>query len=69
MLPGALATAAFYDDVLDDQKVKDASIRFVARTLPVWGAEILVTHANQADLQGFRTPRAPVAVARRWRSD
>ena len=37
LLPGALATAAFYDDVLDDQKVKDASIRFVATTLPGFG--------------------------------
>jgi pimeloyl-ACP methyl ester carboxylesterase len=37
LLPGALATAAFYDDLLDERKVKDASIRFVATTLPGFG--------------------------------
>jgi pimeloyl-ACP methyl ester carboxylesterase len=40
LLPGALATAAFYDDVLDDQRVKDASIRFVATTLPGFGGTL-----------------------------
>ena len=37
LLPGALATAAFYDDLLDERRVKDASIRFVATTLPGFG--------------------------------
>jgi len=37
LLPGALATAVFYDDLLGEQKVKDASIRFVATTLPGFG--------------------------------
>jgi pimeloyl-ACP methyl ester carboxylesterase len=37
LLPGALATAAFYDDLLAEQRVKDASIRFVAATLPGFG--------------------------------
>jgi pimeloyl-ACP methyl ester carboxylesterase len=37
LLPGALATAAFYDDLLAEQRVKDASIRFVATTLPGFG--------------------------------
>jgi pimeloyl-ACP methyl ester carboxylesterase len=37
LLPGALATAAFYDDLLAEQKIKDASIRFVATTLPGFG--------------------------------
>ena len=34
LLPGALASAAFYDDLMTEQRVKDASIRFVATTLP-----------------------------------
>jgi pimeloyl-ACP methyl ester carboxylesterase len=37
LLPGALATAAFYDDLLAEQRVKDASIRFVVTTLPGFG--------------------------------
>jgi len=37
LLPGALATAAFYDDLLAEQKIRDASIRFVATTLPGFG--------------------------------
>src|SRR5215467_11805374 len=37
LLPGALATAAFYDDLLAESKMRDASIRFVATTLPGFG--------------------------------
>ena len=37
LLPGALATAAFYDDLLAEPSMNDASIRFVARTLPGFG--------------------------------
>ena len=34
LLPGALASAAFYDDLMAEQLVKEESIRFVATTLP-----------------------------------
>jgi len=34
LLPGALASAAFYDDLMAEQRVKEASIGFVATTLP-----------------------------------
>ncbi|HEV2671307.1 MAG TPA: alpha/beta hydrolase, partial [Gemmatimonadales bacterium] len=37
LLPGALATAVFYDDLLAEPKISDASIRFVATTLPGFG--------------------------------
>ena len=37
LLPGALATAAFYDDLLAEPSLTDASIRFVATTLPGFG--------------------------------
>jgi pimeloyl-ACP methyl ester carboxylesterase len=37
LLPGALATAAFYDDVLAEPELREASIRFVAATLPGYG--------------------------------
>jgi pimeloyl-ACP methyl ester carboxylesterase len=37
LLPGALASAAFYDDLLAEPAVRDASIRFVATTLPGFG--------------------------------
>src|SRR5690348_3600988 len=37
LLPGALATAAFYDDVLAAPQLSEASIRFVAATLPGFG--------------------------------
>lgn len=38
LLPGALATAAFYDDLLAEPSLREASIRFVATTLPGFGA-------------------------------
>lgn len=37
LLPGALATAAFYDDLLAEPAIRAASIRFVATTLPGFG--------------------------------
>jgi pimeloyl-ACP methyl ester carboxylesterase len=37
LLPGALATAAFYDDLIAEQSLKDGSIRFVATTLAGFG--------------------------------
>lgn len=37
LLPGALATAVFYDDILAQPKLSDESIRFVATTLPGFG--------------------------------
>lgn len=37
LLPGALCSAAFYDDLIAEQRVKEASIRFVATTLPGFG--------------------------------
>jgi pimeloyl-ACP methyl ester carboxylesterase len=37
LLPGALCTAAFFDDVLAEPSITDASIRFVATTLPGFG--------------------------------
>ena len=37
LLPGALCTARFYDDVLAEPAIKSAPIRFVATTLPGFG--------------------------------
>jgi pimeloyl-ACP methyl ester carboxylesterase len=37
LLPGALATAAFYDDLLADPIIREAPIRFVATTVPGFG--------------------------------
>jgi pimeloyl-ACP methyl ester carboxylesterase len=37
LLPGGLCTAAFYDDVLADPRLKDAPIRFAATTVPGFG--------------------------------
>ncbi len=34
LLPGALCSAAFYDDLLEQPKINGASMRFVATTLP-----------------------------------
>jgi pimeloyl-ACP methyl ester carboxylesterase len=41
LLPGALATAVFYDDLLAEQRIRDASIRFVAATLPGFGGTLV----------------------------
>ncbi len=37
LLPGALCTAKFYDDLLAEPSISDAPIRFVATTLPGFG--------------------------------
>jgi pimeloyl-ACP methyl ester carboxylesterase len=37
LLPGALATAAFYDDLLAEPSIREAPIRFVATTVPGFG--------------------------------
>ena len=37
LLPGALATAAFYDDLVAEARMSELSIRFVATTLPGFG--------------------------------
>jgi pimeloyl-ACP methyl ester carboxylesterase len=37
LLPGALCTAVFYDDLLAEPSLREASIRFVATTLPGFG--------------------------------
>ena len=37
LLPGALCTAVFYDDLLAEPSIRDASVRFVATTLPGFG--------------------------------
>jgi pimeloyl-ACP methyl ester carboxylesterase len=37
LLPGALCTSAFYDDLLAEPAIRDAPIRFVATTLPGFG--------------------------------
>jgi pimeloyl-ACP methyl ester carboxylesterase len=37
LLPGALATPAFYDDLLAQPSIRDAPIRFIATTLPGFG--------------------------------
>jgi pimeloyl-ACP methyl ester carboxylesterase len=55
LLPGALATAAFYDDLLAEPQLSDASIRFAATTLPGFGgtpAPDDVSMENYARLAG-----------------
>jgi pimeloyl-ACP methyl ester carboxylesterase len=55
LLPGALATAAFYDDLIAEQSLKDGSIRFVATTLAGFGgtpAPDDVSMENYARLAG-----------------
>jgi pimeloyl-ACP methyl ester carboxylesterase len=37
LLPGALGTPAFYDDLLAQPSIRDAPIRFIATTLPGFG--------------------------------
>jgi pimeloyl-ACP methyl ester carboxylesterase len=55
LLPGALATAVFYDDLLAEPQLSEASIRFVATTLPGFGgtpAPDDVSMENYAGLAG-----------------
>jgi pimeloyl-ACP methyl ester carboxylesterase len=55
LLPGALASAAFYDDLLAEPKLSSASIRFVPTTLPGFGSTPApedVSMENDAGLAG-----------------
>jgi pimeloyl-ACP methyl ester carboxylesterase len=40
LLPGALCTAAFYDDLLAEPTIRDAPVRFVSTTLPGFGGTV-----------------------------
>lgn len=40
LLPGALCTAAFYDDLIGEPSLQEARIRFVASTLPGFGGTV-----------------------------
>ena len=40
LLPGALCTAGFYDDLTSERSLREASVRFVATTLPGFGGTV-----------------------------
>jgi pimeloyl-ACP methyl ester carboxylesterase len=50
LLPGALATAPFYDELLAEPKLRAASIRFVATTLPGFGRTRPLDDLNMENL-------------------
>jgi hypothetical protein len=54
LLPGALATPAFYDDVLAEPTIGGASIRFVATTLPGFGGTPAPDRRHHGDLRQGR---------------
>lgn len=62
LLPGALATAAFYDDLLAEPAIGGAPIRFVAATLPGFGA----TPAPQdVSMENYARSAGAIAAERR----
>lgn len=50
LLPGALASAAFYDDVLADPSFASASVRSVATTLPGYAGTRALADSSMASL-------------------
>jgi pimeloyl-ACP methyl ester carboxylesterase len=58
LLPGALATAAFYDDLLADPTIRAASIRFLATTLPGFGG---TPEPEDISMEGYAAAAATIA--------
>ena len=50
LLPGALCTASFYDDLLAEPSISGAPIRFVATTLPGFGG---TTPPDDLSMEGY----------------
>ena len=50
LLPGALCTAAFSDDLLAEPSIRDAPIRFVATTLPGFGS---IAPPDDPSMEGY----------------
>jgi pimeloyl-ACP methyl ester carboxylesterase len=59
LLPGALASAAFYDDLIAEQTVKDASIKFVATTLPGFAG---TPAPDDVSVEGYATVAGRIAA-------
>jgi len=60
LLPGALASAVFYDDLLAEPSLSDASIRFVATTLPGFGA---TAPPQDSSMESYAREAARLAAA------
>jgi pimeloyl-ACP methyl ester carboxylesterase len=58
LLPGALATAAFYDDLLAEPAIRAASIRFLATTLPGFGG---TPEPEDISMEGYAAAAATIA--------
>ena len=59
LLPGALATPAFYDDLLAEPAVREASIRFVATTLPGFGG---TSAPEDVSMESYASSAAAIAT-------
>lgn len=59
LLPGALCTAAFYDDLLAEPSMHEASIRFVATTLPGFG---MTTPLDDSSMENYAKTASRLAV-------
>jgi pimeloyl-ACP methyl ester carboxylesterase len=50
LLPGALCSAVFFEDLIAESRLRDASIRFVATTLPGYGR---TTPPDDPSIEGY----------------
>jgi pimeloyl-ACP methyl ester carboxylesterase len=58
LLPGALCTAAFYDELIAEPSLRRASVRFAATTLPGFGGTEPLDDLSGRELrQGRRQTR------------
>jgi len=58
LLPGALATAAFYDDLLAEPTIRAESIRYVATTLPGFGG---TPEPKDVSMEGYAAAAGAIA--------
>jgi len=58
LLPGALCTAAFYDDLLAEPSLSETSVRFVATTLPGFGG---TTPFDDSGMEAYATRASQLA--------
>jgi pimeloyl-ACP methyl ester carboxylesterase len=50
LLPGTLCTAAFFEELMDEQRLRESSIRLVATTLPGYGS---TAPTSDVSIQGY----------------
>jgi len=59
LLPGALATWAFYEDILAEPSIRESGIRFIATTVPGFGG---TAAPNDLSMQSYSSSASRLAA-------